>query len=369
MNRHGATPARRLRLAVVGVGHLGKEHARILSGMPGVELVGVADARPEQARAVAQRCQTRPFTDYRDLLDGECRPDAAVVAVPTVHHLVVARDLLAGGISLLVEKPLAATVEEADELVSLARRQGVLLQVGHIERFNPAFEALSHRSLQPRLINCQRLSPFSGRSLDIGVVLDLMIHDLDLLLTLMGTAPVEVSAVGLSLLGGHEDLAQTQLTFAGGCVAHLSASRVHTGPLRQMEVWAAEGFACADFHRRQLTLAQPSALLRQVQRRRGALDEATLASLRTGLHETYLERTEHDCNQEGPDQLTRELTEFVASVQTGAPIRVTGEHGRDALALACRILDSMDRQARDGRESGVLPLGPLFPTADPGAAA
>src|SRR5262249_53127328 len=220
----------RLRLAVVGVGHLGKEHARILAGLSGVELVGVVDARAEQAEVVARRCSTRPFTDHRQLLAESL--DAAVIAVPTIHHHAVAADYLRAGVALLVEKPLASTLAQADELVDLARRVGVLLQVGHVERFNPAFEQLSRRPLQPKLVTCQRLSPFSGRSLDIGVVLDLMIHDLDLLLALVSAPVRDVSAVGLSLLSGHEDFAQAYLTFESGCVAHLSASRAHTAPVR-----------------------------------------------------------------------------------------------------------------------------------------
>jgi predicted dehydrogenase len=351
----------RLRLAVIGVGHLGKEHARILAGLPGVDLVGVADARAEQADAVARRCRTRAFADHRPLLELE-QLDAAVIAVPTVQHHAVAADCLRKGIALLVEKPLASNLEEADELVALARRRGTLLQVGHIERFNPAFEELCRlKTLQPKLVHCRRLSPFSGRSLDIGVVLDLMIHDLDLLLALTG-APVcvKVSALGVSLLGGHEDLAEARLAFANGCIAHLTASRVHTGPVRQMEVWAPEGFVAADFHRRRLALIQPTDLLRQ-----------HAVAPRPGVdlfaEGTHLQKREIDCNRAGPDQLTRELEEFIASVRTGAPVRVAGEQGRDALAVACRILESLRGHRWEGRATGPVgptnlppPLGPLF---------
>jgi predicted dehydrogenase len=364
----------RLRLAVIGVGHLGKEHARILAGLPGVELAGVADARAEQAEAVARRWSTWPFTDHRRLLDE--RPDAAVIAVPTIHHHAVAVDCLRAGISLLVEKPLAASLDEADELVALAQRAGVVLQVGHIERFNPAFEDLARRPLRPKLVHCQRFSPFSGRSLDIGVVLDLMIHDLDLLLALVRAPVRDVAALGLSLLGGHEDLAQARITFENGCVAHLSASRVHTGPVRRMEVWAPEGFAAVDFHRRRLSLIQPSVQLRQLRMRPRPLDEATLAALRSDLFGRYLHEVEVDCAEDRPDQLTRELTEFVATVRSGAPIRVPGEQGREALALACRILESLRGHAWDGRAEG--PTGPsslppgrgaLFSTLEPDVAA
>jgi predicted dehydrogenase len=353
----------RLRLAVIGVGHLGKEHARILAGMAGVELVGVVDARPAQAEVIAQRCKTRAFTNHYPLLD---RVDAAVVAVPTVQHHVVAADFLARGVSLLVEKPLAASLEEADELVALAQHRGVLLQVGHIERFNPAFEELLRRPLQPKLVCCRRLSPFSGRSLDIGVVLDLMIHDLDMLLALVGAPVREVSALGLSLLSGQEDMAQARLTFANGCVAHLSASRVHTAAVRQMDVWAPEGYAAADFHQRRLTLVQPTEELRS----------GPPARQPPELFGAYLEKCELDCNVSGPDQLTRELEEFVVAVRTGAPVRVTGEQGRDALAVACRVVESLRGHRWDGSVAGPAgpldlpaPLGRLFGAPGHGAAA
>ncbi len=172
----------RLRLAVVGVGHLGKEHARILSNQPDVELVGVVDANGSQAAQVAERCQTRAYPDHRLLLD---HVDAAVIVVPTLHHHTVAWDFLRQGIPVLVEKPMCSNLAQADELLALAQRQGLVLQVGHIERFNPAFVELQRRPLRPKFISCERLASFSGRSTDVGVVLDLMIHDLDLVLSLV----------------------------------------------------------------------------------------------------------------------------------------------------------------------------------------
>src|ERR1700722_7558105 len=169
----------RLPLIVVGVGHLGKEHARILAAQPEGELVGVVDPNRTQAEAVAQPRQTRAFTDHRSLV-GKVR--AAVIAAPTVYHHSVARDFLAAGVPLLVEKPLASNLAQAQELARLADEQGTLLQVGHIERFNPAFEELQSRPIRPRYVVSERCSGFSGRSTDVGVVLDVMIHDLDLVL-------------------------------------------------------------------------------------------------------------------------------------------------------------------------------------------
>lgn len=307
----------RLRLAVIGVGHLGKEHARILAGMPEVELVGVADVNAEQARAVAQRHGTRAFSDYRPLMGAV---DAAVVAVPTVYHHAVARDFLGHGIPLLVEKPLASTLPDAEELVDLSRRKGIVLQVGHIERFNPAFEELQRLGLRPRLVQCQRMGPYTGRSTDIGVVLDLMIHDLDLLLALIDAPVREVRGETMAFLDGHEDVATAQLVFENGCVALLTASRVQAAPLRRMEVWCDEANACIDFARRHLCVVQRN---ESGQGSALAVREVELAA---------------------QDQLTAELRDFVACVCKDKEPRVSGEAALRALRVAERIVARRDQR-------------------------
>jgi predicted dehydrogenase len=361
----------RLRLAVVGVGHLGKEHARILAGLPDVQLVGVADLNAAQAAAVALRCGTRAVGDYRALLG---QVDAAVVAVPTVGHHAVAADFLRRGIPVLVEKPLADDPARADELVALARLQGTVLQVGHIERFNPAFEELRRRPLRPKFVTCERHGSFTGRSTDIGAVLDLMIHDLDLLLALAPGPVRAVEALGLSVLGGQEDVAHARLVFEGGCVANLSASRVSAAPRRRMQVWAAEGYACVDFAAKRLTLVQPSDELRLYRLNPRPLDAAGLARLKADLHGRHLQALELDCK--GGDQLTGELLDFLHCVRTGARPRASGEDGREAVALAARVLESLRAHAWEGRAEGPAgplhlpaPLGPLFQPAQGGAAA
>jgi predicted dehydrogenase len=360
----------RLRVGVVGVGHLGKEHARILASLPNVELVGVADPHAAQAETVAQRCGTRAFRDHHSLLP---LVDAAVIAAPTCHHYALAADFLSRGLPLLVEKPMAQTVRQAEEMIELAQRHNTLLQVGHIERFNPAFEELLRHPLRPKFITCERYSGFSGRSTDIGVVLDLMIHDLDLVLALVQAPVRTVEALGVAVLGGNEDLAQARVTFTNGCVADLKASRVHPTPVRTMHVFGPEGFAGVDFAHRHLTLMQPAEHLRQRQLDSRRLDAPMLATLKTELFGRHVQVQELDCN--AGDQLTRELLEFIDCVQKGQRPRVEGTAGRDALALAGRILDSLHSHAWDGIDGPIgpshlpKPSGTLFiPAAKPLAA-
>jgi predicted dehydrogenase len=353
----------RLRMAVIGVGHLGKEHARILATLPEVELVGVADVNAEQVQAVARRCNTRAFTTYWPLLN---LVDAAAIAVPTVYHHAIASEFLQRGIPLLVEKPLASNLEQAQELAELAQQSQTFLQVGHIERFNPAFEELQRRPLQPKFIESQRLGPYTGRSTDIGAVLDLMIHDLDLLLALVQAPVRSVEAIGAALFGGNEDVVTARLTFENGCVANLTASRASPRPLRQMRIWAPEGYVHLDFARRHLTLVQPTEPLRQ--------NGLAMCRLEPGLFSAHYQSREIDCNR--GDQLTRELQDFIHCVQTGTQPRVSGAEGRDALAVAARILDSVHTHQWNGHADGPVglarmpaPLGRLFEPAEGDVAA
>src|SRR5581483_9655309 len=314
----------RLRMAVIGVGHLGKEHARILAGLPEVDLVGVADVNAEQAQAVARRWQTQAYGDYWPLLN---LVDAACIVVPTSHHAAVAGDFLRRGIPVLIEKPLAPSRGEADALVELADHHGALIQVGHIERFNPAFEALLRRPLQAKYVRCERLGPFTGRSGDIGVVLDLMIHDLDLLLAVVQSPVVSVDALGVRMFGTHEDAANARLHFANGCVADLTASRAHPVPHRRMHLWGPEGYAGIDFAKKRLSLTQPSDELRRCGIDPSKLDAASQARLKDDLFDRYFESL--DLDHPGQDQLTAELKEFVHCVKTGSRPRIGGHEARD----------------------------------------
>ena len=228
----------------------------------------------------------------------------------------------------------------------MAERHSTLLQVGHIERFNPAFEELLRHPLQPKFITCERYSGFSGRSTDIGVVLDLMIHDLDLVLALVRAPVRTVEALGVAVLGGNEDLAQARVTFTNGCVADLKASRVHPTPVRCMHVFGPEGFAGVDFARAPSDADAAGRAFAATALDSRRLDARRWRRLKTELFGRHVQVQELDCN--AGDQLTRELQDFVHCVRTGQRPRVDGAAGRDALALAGRILDSLRAHAWEG---------------------
>lgn len=342
----------RLRMAVIGVGHLGQAHARILAGLAEVELIGVADVSAEQAQLVADRHGCRAYTHFGPLLD---QVDAASIVVPTCYHHTVASAFLERGVPLLVEKPLAPTVIQAADLVALARQKHAVLQVGHIERFNSAFEELCERPLRPKFVEAERHGPFTGRSTDIGAVLDLMVHDLDLLLALDGSTAVDVEAMGITVFGGHEDLVNARLRFSSGCIANVTSSRIAPLPKRRMRIWAPEGYAGLDFMQSRLTLVQPSDDLRRHGLNFAQIDATRRAALKDEIFGRHLLCTEQMCSAEA-DALTRELRHFVRCVQTGARPRVSGEDGLAAVTLACRVLESVQQHQWEGRADG--PIGP-----------
>ncbi|MSR31719.1 MAG: Gfo/Idh/MocA family oxidoreductase [Gemmataceae bacterium] len=342
-----------VKIGVVGVGHLGKEHARILSTLPGVELAGIADPFKAQAEAVALRCNTKSYASHLELMD---KVDAVVIAAPTRLHHEIALDFLNRGLSVLVEKPICMDPEKAWELAKLSRQRKATLQVGHIERFNPAFEAVAALPMKPRYIRCERLGVFSGRSSDTGVVLDLMIHDIDLVCSLTKSKLVSTQALGVAVLGGHEDMAQARLVFANGTICDLAASRVHPEPRRRMDLWAAEGYAGIDFIAKQATLMQPGQILRDLAESAPArLDPQLVSSFKSNLFSTQVESKKLDCSKRPGDQLTWELEDFVKAITTGEAPRVNGEAGAHAVEVASRVLDSIcghKWQGEQGPETG-----------------
>jgi predicted dehydrogenase len=324
---------RKLRLGVVGAGHLGTIHTRLLRSIDDVELVGVSDPSPAARRRIADEFQIETFEDHRPLLG---RIDAAIVAAPTRDHYWIGMELAEAGVHLLVEKPMTATVAEADALIRAARARNLVLQVGHVERFNPAFAAACQIP-SPRYVEAVRASGYTGRSIDVGVVLDLMIHDIDLVLSLVGSELVEVHAVGTAVLGPHEDMAHAQLRFADGCLATLNASRTSYQAQRTMQVFGEQGYAAIDFATGSVKTIRPGELVRRRQidvRQLGAEDRRQLQQrLFTDL------LLVEDLQPEKRNAILDEQHDFVISIRTGQKPQVTGQHGRDALAVAARILE------------------------------
>lgn len=325
-----------LRMAVIGVGALGQHHARIVSQLPDVTLVAVADPRPEQGQKVATSAGTRWVANHRELID---EVDAVTIAVPTCLHVNVATDFLENGIHSLVEKPLAADLADAHRLVRMAERSGATLQVGHIERFNPAFQAASEICDSPKYIRAERLSPFSFRSTDIGVVHDMMIHDLDLVLALVRSPVIRVEALGLGLMSFHEDSVQARLTFANGCVADLAASRLHPSSRRTMTVWTESKCLAIDYGSRELTTYSPTPrlLFGQSPVAQAQLPGTDIEQLKREVFGTLIDVQTQTIPPQ--DALTAEISEFVHSVRSGETPTVSGHVALESLSIAERILE------------------------------
>ncbi len=304
-----------LRAAVIGVGYLGRFHAQKYAALPDVELVGVVDAHPETAGRVAAELGVPAFTDYRELLGATPRVDLVSVASTTETHHAVARDCLAAGVHVLAEKPITVTVAQADELIALADAKTLVLQVGHLERFNPAWLAVKDKIRRPVFIEAHRMAPFKARGIDVSVVLDLMIHDLDLILPLVGSPLADLRASGVSVLTDGIDIANARLEFANGCVANLTASRTSTASLRRLRVFQHHEYISIDFGERRIGIS----------RKREALIEGE-PPLDT---ETF--------QQPPGDALMTEIQAFVDAVRRGARPVVSGREGRDALAVALDI--------------------------------
>jgi predicted dehydrogenase len=303
------------RVGVVGVGALGRHHARVWAGLPGAHLVGVQDKDASRSAEVATAHGCRSYPDAAALL---AAVDAVSIAAPTADHHALGRQALEAGRHVLLEKPMTASLDEADELIELARARRLVLQVGHIERFNPATETLLSAGRGARFVEVHRLGSFSARSLDIDVVLDLMIHDLDIVLALDGSAPVQIEAVGVPVLTPRVDIANARLRFASGLIANLTASRVSVEKVRKFRVFAPRTYVSADFSAREAQVYRleedGSGRPRIVSERRGAPDQ---------------------------EPLQRQAAAFLRSVQEGAPAVVGGTDGRRALALAHAILARM----------------------------
>lgn len=315
------------RAAVIGAGHLGRHHARILSTLTDVDLVGVIDIDAERARIVASEFDTNVITDVGALVP---RLDGVVVAVPTVGHVSVAAPLLAAGVSVLVEKPIASSAVEADVLLRAAAATGATLAVGHTERYNPAVRAALPLISEPGFIEVHRLATFQPRSLDIDVVFDLMIHDIDVVLALAGADPVSLEAVGIPVLTDRIDIANARLRFASGCIANLTASRISRDRVRKLRVFQPHALVTVDYAEQQV--------------------EAWSVS-RSTTGQPAIDGGRIDVDSVEP--LERELVDFVGAVRDGVEPVVTGLDGRRALAVAEAITDAMRTTASASVTNGV----------------
>ncbi len=304
------------RAGVIGVGHLGQHHARLYASLPGAQLVGVSDQSAERAKVVADRHGVRVFSTADELLP---HVDVVSVAVPTSGHYTVAKACLLAGKHVLVEKPLAVTPAEVQELVQLAQQKGCCLQVGHSERFNPIMALMRPHIGRPVFIECHRLSSFSERGTDVDVVLDLMIHDLDLVLSLNPGPVEEVRAAGVTVLSSSIDIANARIQFASGCVANLTSSRVSTTKMRRLRLFQKDSYISIDFQARHGTISR-----RQV--KAGEKPMVEVEQLQGGDEEP----------------LKLQLASFLHAASTGARPVVSGEDGAAAVAVAHQVLQAIE---------------------------
>jgi predicted dehydrogenase len=319
--------AETLKVGVVGAGGLGQHHVRILRDMPETELRGFAETNADRASKIAAELGVPHAASLDALLD---EVDAVTIVVPTPAHHEVAMAALRKGKHVLIEKPIATTLEQADEMLEAARANGCVLQTGHVERFNRAVRAALPYVDRPRFIESDRLAPFNPRGSDVAVVLDLMIHDIDLVRTLVGDHVQDVHAVGVPVLTPSVDIANARLQFAGGAVANITASRVSRERMRKLRIFQQSGYLSLD-------LAAGNG---EFYRMRGDVDLASLATQPLQL-EAFVERVPLEAPEGEPLRL--EFESFVAAVQGRAPVVVTGEDGREALAVALRIVDGIER--------------------------
>lgn len=304
-----------LRIAVIGVGYLGRFHAQKYAQLPGVELVAVVDADAAAAQRVAAELQTRAVTDFREIVD---RVDAVSIAVPTPLHHAIGCAFLQRGVHVLIEKPIATTVAEATDLVELARQRGCVLQVGHLERFNPAIVAATRQLQKPRFVESHRLAPFKQRGTDVSVVLDLLIHDIDLVQELVGEPIESIDAVGATVFSGEIDIVNARIRFRSGCVANTTASRISLKQERKIRIFQDDAYLSIDMQQKILTVIRKK-------------DAAPVESpAQVSIEEESFEQG---------DALLAEIESFVRAVRERSVPVVTGEDGLRALETALKITE------------------------------
>jgi predicted dehydrogenase len=318
----------RVKIGVIGVGHLGRFHALNYAQMPQVELIGVTDLNSAKAEQVAQEAHCKVYDSPSELLR---YVQAVSVAVPTNRHHATGLEVLNRGVHCLIEKPIAKSLEEADNLIRLAREKGAILHVGHVERFNPALQALQGVALQPRFIEAHRLAPFNPRGTEVSVILDLMIHDIDIALYLVGSPVHRVDANGVAVVSGSADIANARIQFNNGCVANLTASRISQKKMRKMRFFQKDAYISVDFLEK----------VSEIYALESDQTESDMAlELGVGEKKKRVVYKRLDVPEKGG--LRAELEAFAQTIQGQHPPAVTGEAGREALAVAINILSRME---------------------------
>jgi predicted dehydrogenase len=306
---------KKIKIGVAGIGHLGNYHLQKYQKLEHCEIAAVADTSFERAQKAADIYQCVAFPDYRDMLD---KVDAVSIAVPTSEHYKVARDFLAAGIDVLIEKPICTTLEEADELIELAGKKKLVLQVGFVERFNPAIMALEKVIQKPLFIESHRLHPFFERGIDVDVILDLMIHDLDIILEFVNSPVKEVEAVGVPILSDKIDISNTRISFASGCIANITASRISAKTMQKIRFFGVEGYHSVDCQKREIL------------------------SLSKGTNEAgQLQILQNNVEVGSHDPLEEEIRSFVSAVLNRSKPLIDGQDARKSLALAVDIINKM----------------------------
>ena len=309
---------KKLRVGVIGAGYLGKFHAEKYAGMDEVDLVGVVDINTSQAEDVARKCRTTAYLAYQDLFG---KVDAVSIVVPTPFHFTVARDFLENDVDVLIEKPMTTTLEEADALIRFSESKGLIMQVGHLERFNPAVVALQDIVHKPMFIESHRLSIYKDRCTDVSVVLDLMIHDIDIILNFVKSDVSEIRSAGIPVISEHVDIANARLEFENGCLANVTASRISTKNERKIRLFQKDAYVSVDFTSQEITVIQQNS--------------SKESGLIPGMEIKQLRFTKGDA-------LEDELKAFVQSVITRETPEVTGKMGRDALKIALSIMEQIN---------------------------
>ena len=341
------------KVAVVGVGRMGKHHARTIHQMDGAELVCVVDTNEAAAKSVAKQRNCLGFTNITDAVD---KVDAAIIATPTITHIDAARPFIEAGKPVLIEKPYTDDPDAGEQLIALARKTGASVQVGHTERFNPASLAMQKYEIHPKFIEAHRISPFTFRSADVGVVLDMMIHDIDLVLMLVASEVVDVQAVGVNVIGNTEDICNTRLLFANGCVANITASRLAIKTERKMRIFSEEAYLSVDYDKKVGVVIQKEANLDLIQMAR-EMDVDDLAELAQNVDYTKLLKIEQLTPDDSVDPLTLQAEAFRKTVEQGVPPVCSASDGLAAVRTARRIVKCLEHHKWDGKESARTGLG------------